>query len=88
MISLEILKILTPLQKLPQNVGDLGKLIVAKALKNRPKSDKSPNLFTLSTVHDVRLQLYERDSSLGRMLCLRSCHLPLHSKSLSIFGRI
>ena len=29
MISLEKLKILTPLQKLPKNVGDLGKLIVA-----------------------------------------------------------
>ena len=30
MISLEKLKILTPLQKLPKNVRDLGKLIVAK----------------------------------------------------------
>ena len=29
MISLEKLKIFTPLQKLPKNVGDLGKLIVA-----------------------------------------------------------
>ena len=29
MISLEKLMILTPLQKLPKNVGDLGKLIVA-----------------------------------------------------------
>ena len=29
MISLEKLKILTPLEKLPNNVGDLGKLIVA-----------------------------------------------------------
>ena len=27
MISLKKLKILTPLQKLPKNVGDLGKLI-------------------------------------------------------------
>ena len=33
MILLEILKILTPLQKLPQNVGDLGKLIVAKGFE-------------------------------------------------------
>ena len=31
MISLEKLKILTPLQELPKNVGDLGKLIVAQA---------------------------------------------------------
>ena len=29
MISLEILKSLTPLQKLPKNVGDLDKSIVA-----------------------------------------------------------
>ena len=33
MISLEKLKILTPLQKLPKDVGDLGKLIVAKGFK-------------------------------------------------------
>ena len=34
MISLEKLNILTPLQKLPNNVGDLGKLIDAKGFKN------------------------------------------------------
>ena len=33
MISLEKLKILTPSQKLPMNVGDLGKLIVLKDCK-------------------------------------------------------
>ena len=33
MISLEKLNILTPLQKLPKNVGDLGKLIVAKGFE-------------------------------------------------------
>ena len=37
MISLEKLKILTPLQKLPKNVGDLGKLIIAKGFKKFPK---------------------------------------------------
>ena len=47
MISLEKLKILTPLQKLPKNVGDLGKLIVAKGFEKVPKSNKSPNLVTL-----------------------------------------
>ena len=36
-ISLEKLKILTPLQKLPKNVGDLGKLIVAKGFEKLPK---------------------------------------------------
>ena len=37
MISLEKWLILTPLQKLPKNVGDLAKLIVAKGFKNLPK---------------------------------------------------
>ena len=37
MISLEKLKILTPLQKLPQNVEDLGKLIVANVFEKLPK---------------------------------------------------
>ena len=32
--------ILTPLQKLPKNVRDLDKLIVAKGLKNLPKVQK------------------------------------------------
>ena len=39
MISLETLQILTPLQKLPKNVGDFGKLIVAQVTQspiNRP----------------------------------------------------
>ena len=36
MISIEKLKILTPLQKLPKNVEDLGKLIVAQSTINRP----------------------------------------------------
>ena len=47
MISLEKLYILIPLQKLPKNVRDLGKLIVAKGLKKLPKVQKSPNLVTL-----------------------------------------
>ena len=37
MISLEKCLILTPLQKLPKNVGDFGKVIVAKGFKNLPK---------------------------------------------------
>ena len=41
MISLEKLKILTPLQKLPKNVGDLGKLVVAKSFKKLPKVEKN-----------------------------------------------
>ena len=38
MISLKKLKILTPLQKLPKNVGDLGKLIVAKGFEKNVQS--------------------------------------------------
>ena len=37
MISLEKLQILTPLQKLPKNVGDLGKIIAAKGFEKLPK---------------------------------------------------
>ena len=37
MISLAKLIFLTNLQKLPKNVGDLGKLIVAKGFKKLPK---------------------------------------------------
>ena len=51
MISVEKLKILTSFQKLPQNVRDLGKLIVAKCCKTCPKSNKSPNLVTLPSTY-------------------------------------
>ena len=37
MISLEKLKILTPLQKLSKNLGDLGKLIATKGFEKWPK---------------------------------------------------
>ena len=37
MISQEQIKILTSLQKLPKNVGDLGKSTVAKGFKKLPK---------------------------------------------------
>ena len=37
MISLEKLNILTPLQKLLKNAGDLGKLIVAKGFEKLHK---------------------------------------------------
>ena len=36
-----------PIQKLPQNVEDLAKLIAVKGLKTCPKSNKSPNLAKL-----------------------------------------
>ena len=37
MISLEKWKILKHLQKLPKNVGDLGKIIIPKGFKKLPK---------------------------------------------------
>ena len=37
MILLENDRFLTPLQKLTKNVGELGKLIVAKGFKKLPK---------------------------------------------------
>ena len=37
MISLEYLKILTPYQKLPKIMGDLGNLIVVKDSEKLPK---------------------------------------------------
>ena len=41
MISLEKSYILTPLQKLPKNVRDSGKIIVANGYKKLPKVQKS-----------------------------------------------
>ena len=37
MIQLDKLKILTLFQKVPENVGNLGKLIAAKGFKKLPK---------------------------------------------------
>ena len=37
MIKLEKLKIVTPLQKMPKTVGDLGKLIMTKGFEKLPK---------------------------------------------------
>ena len=52
MISLEKWMILAPLQKLPKNVEDLGKLVVAKGFKKFPKvQKKSPTLVTLVTTY-------------------------------------
>ena len=74
MISLKKQKILTPLQNLPKNVEDLGKLIVVKGLKSCPKSNKSPNLVMLVT------------SSYGHMTSTATMHLSeegiiLHKRS-------
>ena len=53
MISLEKGMMLTPFQKLPSNVGDLGKIIVATSFEWLPKMQKLPNLVTqlVGSVH-------------------------------------
>ena len=38
-------------KKLPKNVGDLGKIIVATGFEKFPKGHKSPNLVTLYCQH-------------------------------------
>ena len=62
MISQEKLKILTPLQKFPKNVGDLGKLIVAQGFEKMPnKSNKLPNLVTLISFHKKLHVMFHSD---------------------------
>ena len=51
--------ILTPLQKLPNNVGNLGKIIVATGFKWLPKVQKLPNLVTLVELYNVIKQLQD-----------------------------
>ena len=40
MISLEKYQVLTPLQKFPKNVANLGKLVAAKGFKKLPKGQQ------------------------------------------------
>ena len=63
MISLEKQQILTSLQKLSNNVGNLGKLIVAKGFKKLPKVQKISqsghtvnNLFYAFTIYYPLMQ--------------------------------
>ena len=62
-ISLEKGQSLTPLLKLPKNVGDLGKLL-PKALKACPKSNKLPNLVSLQATIQLLIQSSLSSSSL------------------------
>ena len=66
-ISLEKWYILTPLQKLPKNVGTLGKLIVAEDFKKFPQSghiDQLPQLIFATTLWICQLgqKVYSVDS--------------------------
>ena len=75
MISLEKLKILTPLQKWPKNVGDLGKVIVAKVFEKLPKVQQITQ--SGHTAFNQHFQatwstLAERDKKLFRYVSCRS----------------
>ena len=70
MISLEKSYILTSLQKLPNNVRDLGKLIAAKGFKTCPKCKKSPNLVTLGQQDLFRILCLVKVSQFFRFLSL------------------
>ena len=64
MISLEKGQILTPLQKLPKNVGDLGKLIAAKGFEKWPKVQKiAQSAHTGSVMQGGRPPLCETKST-------------------------
>ena len=52
---------MTPLQKLPKNVGDLGKLIVAKGFKKLPKVQK-----IAQSGHTENVQSFKTTYSLGK----------------------
>ena len=56
MILLEKLKKLTPLQKLPLNVSNLGKIIVVTGFEKLPKVQSSSNLVTL--IHKLVIKSY------------------------------
>ena len=65
--------ILTPLQKLPNNVGDLDTIIVAASFEWCPKFKKSPILVTLNShlnllfwaVHVKSNAFYEYSDDIG-----------------------
>ena len=65
---------------MPKNVGDLGKLIVAKALKSCPKSNKSPNLVAL-----VLMEYFIDISFCGEQSSSRKCILKYFFKKVSNF---
>ena len=61
MILIQKLKILTPLQNLPKNVGDLGKSIVATGFEKFPKVQsfaQSGHTGPLSTVEETESRLF------------------------------
>ena len=72
MILLEKLKILTPFQKLPKILRDLGKLIVAKGFEKLPKVQ-------------LIAQSGHTALSLSLSLSLSLTHTHTHTHSLPLF---
>ena len=68
MIWLVKLKILTPLQKLPKNVRDLGKLIVANGFEKLPKVWSWNYLLKMNPSH----RLFFKNGSNPASFCLFS----------------
>ena len=54
MISLEKSKILTPFQKLPKNVRDLGKIIAAKGFEKLRKVNKNCKIWSHCYLQNVK----------------------------------
>ena len=59
---------------LSQNVGDLGKLIVAKGFKTCPKSNISPNLVTLFGTSPIVISYISWACGLHLSICTSSSH--------------
>ena len=55
--------ILVPLLKLPKNVGDLGKFIVAKGFKKLPKVQKIANSGHTGHNREIEVSLYGQSLS-------------------------
>ena len=83
MISKDKWIILKPLQKSPNNLGDLGKIIVATSFEWSPKVQKTPNLVTsyyyLDASISIRLEdLLSRASTylfLTLLVCISAFYL-------------
>ena len=65
--------ILAHLQNLPKNVGDLGKLVVAKGFKKSPKCKKSPTLVTLVTAQKSKLTAEKSQNQNIALAVCREC---------------
>ena len=83
------MKILTPSQKLPENVGDLGKLIVAKGFKNFPKVQNIAQ--SGHTACDGKLQVTSQvlqPKTVNRWFGGRHTFISVHWQGMVKFGEL